>query len=188
MTLEFIQEISEARLFKNGETLKGKTATDIGKITFLSIMMLEIIRKSDDKYAREYAKNTRSSNNFAGMNPGKSDLHNLLVVLNHQDKFSSKITTDSHIFVPMIQLKHYLNNIEDNRTELDVDRRMLFKKLEDGLLIKDNNLKHIRRAVADWDLTSKNEREIIYTNIKQLANSLAQQNDLFQYFKNSSNF
>jgi hypothetical protein len=65
---------------------------------------------------------------------------------------------------------------------------MLFKKLEDGLLIKDNSLKHIRRAVADWDQTSKNEREVIYTTMKQLANSLAQQNDLYQYFKNSSNF
>lgn len=188
MTLEFIQEISEARLFKNSDTLKGKSVTDIGKITFLSIMMMEIIRNHDNRYAIDYAKNTRSSNNFSAMNPGKTDLHNLLVVLTHQDKFSDKIKTDSKIFVPMIQLKHYLNNIEVSCTELDVDRRMLFKKLEDGLLIKDNSLKHIRRAVADWDQTSKNEREVIYTTMKQLANSLAQQNDLYQYFKNSSNF
>ena len=188
MTLEFIQEISEARLFKNGETLNGKSATDIGKIAFLSIMMLEIIRNHDNKFAIEYARNTRSSNNFSAMNPGKTDLHNLLAVLTHQDNFSSKIKTNSNIFVPMIQLKHYLNNIEDNRTIIDSDRRMLFKKLEDGLLIKDNNLKHIRREVSDWNQTSKNEREVIYVTIKQLANSLAQQNDLFQYFKNSSKF
>lgn len=182
--LEFIQEISEARLFKNSDTLKGKTAKDLTRITFLTIMMLEILRTADSKYAKQYASNTISSNNFSAMNPGKTDLHNLLAVLTHQDKFSNKIETDSNIFVPMIQLRHYLNNVVDGRKDVSVDR-ILFKKLEDSLLIKDNNLKNIRREVADWAQTSQYEKDIILTTIKQLANSLAQQNDIYQHFKNS---
>lgn len=182
--LEFIQEISEARLFKDSDTLKGKTAKDLTKITFLTIMMLEILRTADSKYAKQYASNTNSSNNFSAMNPGRTDLHNLLVVLTHQDKFSDKIETDSNIFVPLIQVKHYLNNVADGHKDIGVDRR-LFKKLEDSLLIKDNNLKNIRREVADWLQTSQFEKDIILTTIKQLANSLAQQNDIYQHFKNS---
>ena len=196
--LEFIQEISEARLYKNGDTLKGKSINDVAKITFLNIMILEIMRTIKPEYAKQYASNTFPYQHFSSMRTSASDLHNLLVVIDNQDKFQDKLTTNKKysstwpftqssmsytITLPELQIKRYLRDIQSGTKNISQDRQ-LFKTLEDNFHISDSNLKNIRRNVADWKLASPVEKETTIIAIKQLANNLNQQNDLYQYFKN----
>jgi hypothetical protein len=180
--LEFIQEIAEARIYKNGETLKGKTVEDLAKITFLTIMMLEILRHGDSRIASKYANDTQPFQTFNSMRTSASDLHNLCVVMSNQEKFKDKISTNSKISLPELQTRRYLKDVANGRKEIALDRSY-FKKLEDYLQIKDNSLKNIRRNVADWELNSQSDRNSTINIIKQLANSLSQQNDLYQLFK-----
>lgn len=181
---EFIQEISEARIYKNGDTLKGKHAADIAKIAFLSIMMLEVLRNADLKYSKQYASSTLPDQGFTAMRPSASDLHNLLAILSNQDKYSDKIDTNLNISVPVLQLKRYLRDVASGHKDIALDRQ-LFKTLENNLQIHDSTLSNIRRNVADWQATTPGEKDTIIRLIKQLANSLSQQTDLYQHFKNS---
>lgn len=195
--LEFIQEIAEARIYKNGETLKGKTIEDIAKITFLTIMMLEIIRCKNPSVASSYANNTQPYQSFDSMRTSASDLHNLLVVIANQDKFQDKLASNKKysstwpftqstlphpITLPELQTRRYLKDVVNSRKEIALDRSY-FKTLEDYLQIKDSNLRNIRRNVADWGLNSQSDKNSTINIIKQLANSLSQQNDVYQLFK-----
>ena len=181
---DFIQEISEARLYRNGETLKGKTAEDIAKITFLTIMMLEILRTVDGSYTKKYAADTLPFQNFTAMRPSATDLHNLLSVLAEQDKYAGKIAVNHEISVPELQIRRWLRDIENGKKDVSLDRQ-LFLKLETYFRIKDSTLRNIRRDVADWSIASHSEKEAAINLIKQMANRLSQQSDLYQHFKNS---
>lgn len=181
---DFIQEIAEARLYRNGETLKGKSAEDVAKITFLSILMLEILRFVDKGYSKKYAADSLPFQNFTAMRPSATDLHNLLSVLAEQDKYASKITVNHNISVPELQIRRWLRDIENSKKDVPLDRQ-LFLKLETFFQIKDSSLRNIRRHVADWGISSHSEREATINLIKQMANQLTQQSDLYQHFKTS---
>lgn len=195
---EFIQEISEARIYKDGNSLKGKSLDDLVNVTFLTIMMLEIMRFLDSKVASSYANSTQPYQDFTSMRTSATDLHNLLVVLSNQDKFHDKLSLDTkyssvwpftqtntvnRVTLPEYQTKRYLKDIIVNRKEVALDRSY-FKSLEELLNIKDSKLKNIRRNVADWAMLDSSEKHWTITSICQLANQLSQQNDLYQVFKN----
>ena len=180
---DFIQEIKEARIYKNGDTLKGKTAEEIANSIFLMIMMLEILRNIDEDYAKKYAIQTLGYENFTAMRNNASDLHNLLAVLNNQDDYSEKIETNSKISVPALQIRRYLRDIENNLKDMSLDRQ-LFLKLEQFLGIKNSSFKQIRRNVADWRLNSDTEKTLIRRNIKNYLNNYNQQTDILIYFRN----
>ena len=54
--LDFINEISESRIYRNADGLKGKTAEDIARIAFLTVMMLEVLRFHSKASAKSYAQ------------------------------------------------------------------------------------------------------------------------------------
>jgi hypothetical protein len=182
MMLDFIQELNEARLYRGTDTLKGKTADDLSKVAFLMIMMLEILRHEDKSYASTYVHDTISYENFESMRSSASDLHNLLAVLNHQEKYEEKIKTNLSISVPVLQIKRYLRDIENHRFDHGQDRSF-FLKLEDFLKISDSKVKSIRRVVGDWKDNSHGEKDIIRHQIKNLIQASGQQSDILQKFK-----
>lgn len=182
MDLEFIQELTEARLYRSRDTLKGKTAEELAKTTFLMIMMIEILRSEESAWTKNYVINTRWNEDFKAMLMQASDLHNLITILNNQEKFQDKITIDKTISPPIFMLKTYFRNIENGRKEHGWDRGF-FKKLEEFLKIKDSSLREIRRAVADWNLNSDSEKRTVRHQIKNILMPTNQQNDLVLYFK-----
>lgn len=182
---DFIQEINEARIYKNGDTLKGKTADDLAVGVFLMIMMLEILRNIDKDYAKKYAIQTIGYENFTSMRGSASDLHNLLAVLANQEDYKDKIETNSKINVPVLQLRRYLRDIENDRKDISLDRQ-LFLKLEQFLNIKNSSFRQIRRNVADWRLNSTAEKTLIRRNIKNYLNNYNQQTDILVYFRDQA--
>lgn len=85
--LPFLQELTEARLFTDATTIKGKSVEDIASIVYLMIMMLEIIRHTNHDYAVDYASKTMVYNTYENLHYSGTDLGNLLAVLNNQDTF-----------------------------------------------------------------------------------------------------
>lgn len=181
MNLEFLEELNEARLFRGADTLKGKSAKDLAKIAYLMILMLEVLRRRDESWAKKYASDTMGYDNFNTMRNYATDLHNLLAVLGHQDKYEGKISVDSKISVPTLQLKRYLRDIQDGRTDRSQDRS-LFKKLEDYFKISDSNLKQYRRVVGDWGLSSSDERNSILHRMRATMQSYGQYSDISRHF------
>jgi gas vesicle protein len=145
--------------------------------------MLEIVRAEDSAYAKTYAQNTVTYENFDAMRGNASDLHNILTVLANQSKFDDKITVDLHIAVPVLQIKKYLRDIVAGHKEPGMDRQ-LFMKLEGYLKISNSQYKNIRRSVGDWKDNSRAEKATVRNEIKNTLMNLSQQNDLFVHFKN----
>lgn len=183
--LDFLHEISEARLFKNKDTLYGKSAEELATFAYLMIMMLEILRNTDKDYAKKYAINCLAYENFDGMRANASDLHNVLAVLNHQDKYEGKLTPNANISVPALQIKRYLRDIENGRKEPSTDRQ-LFMTVETYFKLKDSRLKQMRRDVGDWHLNSDAEKATIQKTIKNYMSTMTLSSDIFAHFKSSN--
>ena len=180
--LDFINELAESRIYRNADGLKGKSAEDIAKIAYLTVMMLEVLRFQDKSSAKSYAQKTLPFQQFQGMRTSATDLHNLLVALASQDEYENKIKTNYNINVPTLQFKRYLRDVDNGYKNIPMDRNF-FLELERYFKISDSNLKGIRRHVMDWHRTSDSEKVVVVRKIKQLANAITIQNDLYQIFK-----
>lgn len=182
MKIEFINSLTESRLYRNADTLDGKTATDLSKVLFLMVLTVEMLRFGEEKFVKDYARKTIQYGDFNHMRVSCTDLGNLASVLSNQDYYSDKIQTDFEISVPLLQFKTYLRGVRDEDSIHSNDRNF-FLKLEKYLKITDSKYKNFRRIIGDWEKMSKGERNSIITSIKQEYNSLAQNNDLIVYFK-----
>lgn len=181
MKLEFIQELAEARMYRGRDTLNGKTAEELGRVAFLMIMMVEILRWEDRDFAKSYSRKTMWYENFTAFRLQSTDLHNLLTVLNNQEDYSDKIKVNRNIAVPVLQIRRYLRDIESDIRQKGVDRSF-FKKLEEYFKISDSACREVRRAVADWDDNSETEKHTVRYQIKNLLYMKNQQNDLLLHF------
>lgn len=180
--LPFLQELVEARLYRNTSTLTGKTAKELAKVTYLMFMMLEILRYEDKSFAKRYSVETMWYDNFSSMKSTASDLHNVLAVLSDQNSYAHKIKTDATIAVPILQIRKYLRDIENDRKDKGWDRAF-FKTLSEFLKIADSDLRELRMYVADWDQTSATEKRKLRLQIKNLLQATNHQNDLLIQFR-----
>jgi hypothetical protein len=180
--LDFIQELNEARLYRGASTLEGRSAEELAKITYMMIMMLEILRTEDPTFVKKYVEDTLGYENFESMRSTATDLHNLLAVLNKQDKYADRIRVNHNISVPVLQLKRYLRDITANQKDRGLDRT-LFMKLENFFKISDSQVKQTRRFVGDWADVSPNEKATVRKQIKNFLQAYGQQNDLLIQFK-----
>jgi hypothetical protein len=178
----FIKELTEARMFRNRDSLGSKTAADLAKISFLSLLALEIMRTLNPSYAKKYAIDTISYENFKSMRNNANDLYNLLSVLNNQTDYAGKIQSDPTVSIPALQIKRYLRDIENTRKDKSLDRQF-FYKLESFLRITDSEYKELRRNVVDWNMNSSAEKRNVIRSIKHEMNKLSLQLDLLQQFK-----
>lgn len=182
MQLEFIQELTEARMFRGRETLANKSVNDIAKIVFLTLLIVEILRTLKPAVAKKYGLETLSYENFKTMRNNATDLHNLLAVLNNQNDYAGRIQPDTNVSIPALQIRRYLRDLEYDKKEKAVDRQF-FYKLESFLKISDSEYKELRRSVVDWEMNSAVEKRKIMRTIKQDLNKLALQLDILQQFK-----
>lgn len=180
--LEFIQEMNEAKLFQNRDTLDGKTIKDLASTTYLMILILELLRTEEPKYAKSYANKTMIYDDFNKMRSNTTDLHNIVSILDNQEDYESKIKIDKTVTLPMFGLKRYLRDIQEDRKDPTQDRQ-LFIKLENQLKISSSTLKNIRRIVADWRSATSTEKRSTRNNIRTEFNKLSWQNDIFLHYK-----
>jgi hypothetical protein len=178
----FLQELTEARMYRNTTTLSGKKATELAKVAFLMFMMLEILRHEDNSFAKRYSLDSMWYDNFASLKSSSTDLHNVLAVLANQSKYADKITTDLNIAVPILQIRKYLRDIENDRKDKGWDRAF-FKTLSEFLKIRDADLKEMRIWVGDWLQASATEKRKLRLQIKNLLQATNHQNDLLIHFR-----
>jgi hypothetical protein len=178
----FLQELTEARMYRNTTTLSGKKATELAKVAFLMFMMLEILRHEDKSFAKRYSLDSMWYDNFASLKSSSTDLHNVLSVLANQSKYADKITTDFTIAVPTLQIRKYLRDIENDRKDRGWDRAF-FKTLSEFLKITDADLKEMRIWVGDWLHASATEKRKLRLQIKNLLQATNHQNDLLVHFR-----
>jgi hypothetical protein len=180
--LPFLQELVEARMYRNTTTLSGKSAGELANVAYLMFMMLEILRYEDNSFAKRYSVETMWYDNFSSMKSSASDLHNVLAILSNQGNYKDKIKVDAGISVPNLQIRKYLRDIENDRKDKGWDRAF-FKTLGEFLKITGSDLKQMRMYVADWTANSVAEKRKLRLQIKNLLQATNHQNDLLIHFR-----
>jgi hypothetical protein len=171
----FLQEITEARLFRYEEGVQGRTAKQLGQLLYMALLGLEALRYIDERAAREYANNTLRYNDFDKMRPSTTDLANLIAVLDNQDDYRDRIDVDASVSPPVLQILRYLRNMTQ-RLETHAYDRSLLLNAESSLKISESDLRQIRRVVGDWSRTDKTQQNLAY---RQLVRDFARNAPLF---------
>lgn len=128
MSFEFIQELSEARLFRNPGKVLSTTSSHLADNFFNAILALQTLKQTNPKAAQKYAMQTMTSGTDDTWRSSGSDLHNMAYMLKHQDKFRDKVNRDRFVHLPELQYKTWIRNMAQGKDEADYDRIFLIDR------------------------------------------------------------
>ncbi len=178
MSFEFIQELSEAKLFRNPTKLKDASVGQLADSFFNAILGLEILKHTDPAAAQKYAKQTMAYGNLNGWRSSGSDLHNMAHLLINNRQYTDKLDIDRIVSVPELQFKTYLKNLAQGRKDPAFDKRFLLN-LQKGLGINSPGLRSARRLVSDWNRTLPTEKQLAATRVYMGLQHDLQQSDMW---------
>lgn len=183
MELSFIQELTEARLFKYRDRIQDKTVQELAKTYYLMMIVLHIMRYEDFHWAKEYVNKTLQYNDFTGFRMSATDLHNLMVVLSNQGDFEFKTGSEADISLPLLGIKRFMRDIQYHRQEHYILDNHLFLDLEAALQLHDSQLRAMRRMVMYWHTSTKQQRKTMAQKIYHQLYQLGPTNDMIQAFR-----
>ena len=91
--MEFIQDLYEARLTRNDQNLRVLTYTDCCERLYLSLLILEVLRKfpTSSPAARRYAQDSGKYAGFDMFRMAGTDLYNFIYFVNGDERALSKL-------------------------------------------------------------------------------------------------
>ena len=116
---KFFNELTETRIFKRLDYLKGQDANDICMFIIDTLLILNFLWHEDKQSAIKYAKEMMRDQSFTGFRTTQNDLYNAIVVLLHQEKYSDKIKTNYGITLPEMRLKRIIRNMSNGHFNED---------------------------------------------------------------------
>lgn len=185
MAYEFLQELSESRLFRNPSKVEGVAIGNLADNFFNAAMSLQILRYENPKAAQKYAQQTLATG-LDGWRTSGSDLNNLAQILMHPDRFEDRVRMDRSVRLPELQLKTWLRNIAQGKEDPSYDRQF-FLALQRQLGVRSPGLQAARRLVSDWHRTIGNEKALATTRVFQGMNHDLRQSDLYAPFARVAN-
>ena len=186
MSFEFLQELAEARLFRNPTRMKEMYTGELADNFFNAVLSLEILKKTQPQAAQKYAKQTLQSGSIDGWRSSGSDLHNMAFMLKDQDRYAGRMTKDRHVTLPYLQFMGWLRNMAQGRDDKTFDRQFLLK-LQTGLGIESAALRSARRIVADWDHSLTDEHKIAATRVFRGLRHDLQASDMYVPYAKAMN-
>ncbi len=184
--LPFIQELTEARMFTNKETLHNMSAEEIGEIVYLIFMLVEVIRWNHNSKAESYAQQTTAYYPYSSIEYSGTDLGNLLAVLNNQGKFKDFIKMDGGVSMPLFLTTRYLKAVKDNSDATKSEDQRFFWKLEDYLKVYRNpTLRQLRRDIGNWTSLKQGDKIRVIQLLRRELDKKASNIDLYLWFKQS---
>jgi hypothetical protein len=174
------QELVESRLFPYPESLKGRSAYELGSLLFASILALEMLRHESESKAWTYVQHTMTFKDFDKMRSGSTDLANLIAVMSNQDHYSEDFSTNVSVYLPLLQTKTYLRTFS-NFTPNQV--RQFLLQLDNDLLISDPSLHQTRRTVSNWKESDTLQKTMAWSALTREFNRHGKQIDIYQLAK-----
>jgi len=156
------------------------SARDLGHMLYQIVLMLEVIRHYDEKYAKQYASDTYRYAGFPGMKPAMTDMYNLISAINNQKDLEEYLDVDHTVSAPEFGIKRYLRDIIEGHRYIQRDREF-FVKLEDYLKITDGDLKNVRRLVSYWDTYSDTVKKTAIVNLRRNVRADTPYIDVYWY-------
>lgn len=187
--MEFIQNLSEAKLFSGGRTtLKRYNAKEIADLLFLHICALQIMKHEFHglPQAQSYLKKSGSLVNFDHFVQSRNELYILIhVLIGRHSEPQRKMLKDQeasqallkNIKINLQSLRKYLRLINSGRSEPSFERRFLLE-LEYGLLVSNSYYRSIRRLASTWPQQSESSKKLVMTRLLQIFRSKARRSEI----------
>lgn len=183
--MNFIQELHEARLTRNQNNVRTLTYTDCCERLYLSLMILELLRKFP-KYsmaARAYAKNTTSDGLYRYYKISGTDLYNFIYFVNGDESAIGKLKDPGaaqrlrdKTSLPLMSLNSYLKSIANGQSILKPSE--MFIKIESNLGITNSTYKEIRRSITNFDSIGIEGRKTAVTKLLFATRAKLRSSDL----------
>ncbi len=193
--MEFIKELHEARLTRQGGALKSLTYTDCCERAYLTMLIMEVLRKFPNTaaYAHGYAKKTAGHDNYSHFRMSGTDLYNFIYFIVGDKEALDKLKDPgaatlmrSRTQFPLMAFNRYVSKLKLGGASLPQQDQQTFINIESALKITNSDYKAIRRNVFSFQSLSSNSKKQLVTRLLLAARAKLRNSDIIQYLEELS--
>ena len=193
--MEFIKELHEARLTRQGGALKTLTYTDCCERAYLTMLIMEVLRKFPNTaaYAHGYAKKTSGHDNYNHFRMSSTDLYNFIYFIVGDKEALDKLKDPgaatlmrSRTQFPLMAFNRYVSKLKLGGAGLPQQDQQTFINIESALKITNSDYKAIRRNVFSFQSLSSNSKKQLITRLLLAARAKLRNSDIIQYLEELS--
>ncbi len=186
----FLQDLFESRMTKDDGASEKLTYNDCCERLYLVLLVLETLRRYP-KYApivKDYAKKTAGFELYKFYRIMGTDLYNLIYFLVGSDSAQHKlkdpeaaIALKKKTKIPLLDLNRYIRDLSLGKEPMLPTA--LFMKLEAALKITNKDYKNIRRELADWDHSTRQDKRVEATRLIFAVRAKLRNSDIITDFE-----
>lgn len=179
--MQFMKELSEARMIRSSGDLKNTTYADTCENLYLTVLTLEFLNrfKKTRSIAVNYAKQTAAYSNYTEFRLSGTDLYNIIYLVdsspeNIEEKFGKDAAAlRKQIHLPTMGLNRWLLSIDGSSSR---ESNFLIR-LEQALKVYNSDYKEIRRyldskTIANADIARIKTKILYYFRLKMKMSDL----------------
>ena len=192
--MEFIKELHEARLTRQGGSLKSLTYSDCCERAYLTMLILEVLRRfpTTAAYAHGYAKKTSGGDSYKHFRMSSTDLYNFIYfIVGDQDALdklkdpgAAKLMRSRTQF-PLMAFNRYVSKLSTGVSGTTNDQQT-FINIESVLRITNSDYKAVRRNIFSFSSLSNNSKKQLVTRLLLAARAKLRNSDIIQYLEELS--
>lgn len=183
--MEFIQEIHEARMTRDGNNLRVLTYTDCCERLYLSLLIVDLLRRFP-KYnsnAKSYASRTTRYTGYSSFKASGTDLYNFMYFVSGDDKAQDKLKDPGSakrmrkgIHLNTLQINGYLTAVANGNNPSNATSVLL--SAEASLKIVNSDYKTVRRLIGNFQQISGEDKKRTVTRLLIAARAKLRSSDI----------
>lgn len=186
--MEFIKEITEARMTRDSSNQRVLTYTDCCERTYLSLLALEFMRNfpSYTSFVQDYCKKSRH-HNYQHFKISGTDLYNLIYFIRGDEHALGKLKDpgaakrmQASIAWPKNDVADFLSKVGSGLKPTNINQ--MFIRLENGLDIPNTDYKNNRRSLTNFSRLSNNDKKTLATRILYALRAKLRNSDIIDDF------
>ena len=192
--MEFIKELHEARMTRNASGLKALTYTDCCERAYLTMLILEVLRRfpTTTAFAHGYAKNTSGYDSYKHFRMGGTDLYNFMYFIVGDSDAQNKLKDPGAAQkrreatqFPVMAFNRYVSNMARGFAVNKSDEQF-FMRMESILKITNADYKAIRRNIFSFSVISTPVKKQTITRLLLAARAKLRSSDIIKYLEELS--
>ena len=192
--MEFIQELHEARLTRNGSSVRTLTYTDCCERAYLTMLVLELLRRFPNSapYAHGSAKLTSGYDSYKYFRMGGSDLYNFVYFIVGDDDALNKLkdpgaakTLRQRTNFPLMAFNRYVSKLARGQATTSEDQSLMIR-LEGILRVTNSDYKSVRRSIFSLNSLSTPEKKKTVTRLLFAVRAKLRSSDIIEYLEQLS--
>ena len=186
--MEFIKDLQESRMTRQGDTVKRLTFADCCENMYLTLLALEILTQYPKHFpmAKEYARRSKAVN-YDKFKIDSTDLYNFIYFITGDEVALGKLKdpgsarrTQGRTALPLRDIQNYLANMSVGRSSFAPQQ--MFIRIENGLNIRNTEYKEIRRYLVRFEKHPKQAKKNIVTKLMFALRSKLRNSDIIDIF------